>query len=250
MPDPKMTRSGNGYATVPVPGSDETRYVGVIEWLDGVTLTDLLKQENDDALRKHHFEQVGRFAARMHNQAVNWQMPADFQRHAWDAEGLLGEAPFWGQFWNLPELTPAQREQILHARRTIYQRLLDYGKSSENYSLIHADLYPDNILVDGENVSIIDFDDSGFGWHLYDLAVALYYEQDEGYVDTNRDALISGYRSERSLDDRVDEWLPMFQLVRTLILIGWTHERPEQKQKDEDRLKTLIQRACIQAEAL
>ena len=37
--------------------------------------------------------------AAMHNQASAWQPPAGFKRHALDADGLMGEAPFWGPFW-------------------------------------------------------------------------------------------------------------------------------------------------------
>ena len=146
------------------------------------------------------------------------------------------------------ELSAAERDHILRARRTIYQTLLDYGKAPETYSLIHADLHPFNVLVRGETVSVIDFDDSGFGWHLYDLAVALFYDQEKPHFATARDALLSGYRTERHLDDAAEDLLPMFLLIRGLALLGWMRERPEHQK--ENRLRLLIERACAQAEAL
>ncbi len=48
----------------------------------------------------------------MHNQAAGWQPPATFRRHAWDMAGLVGERPFWGRFWELAALTPAQRSLL------------------------------------------------------------------------------------------------------------------------------------------
>lgn len=247
-PVPKMARNGNGYATVSVPDSTETRQVGVIEWLDGVTLSSLLNGEHDGAAMKHHFDQLGHLLARMHNQAVDWQLPADFERVSWDAEGLMGDTPIWGRFWELPELTAAERDLILRARRMLHERLLDYGTAPEHYSIIHADLNPDNCMIDGEQVSVIDFDDSGFGWHAYDLAVVLYYDLPGDLFETARDALLGGYRLERSLDDSINVMLPMFLLVRGLVLLGWMHERPEQKH--DARLKKDIEWVCKQAERL
>ena len=40
------------------------------------------------------------------------------------------------------------------------------------YSMIHADMHPGNVLVDGDRLTVIDFDDAAWGWHAYDIAVA------------------------------------------------------------------------------
>ena len=40
--------------------------------------------------------------------------------------------------------------------------------------MIHADLHLDNILSFDDSLTVIDFDDSGFGWHACDLAHALW----------------------------------------------------------------------------
>jgi len=40
-----------------------------------------------------------------------------------------------------------------------------------------ADLPPGNLLVHKDQLAVIDFDDAGFGWHHYDLAVALVHSQ-------------------------------------------------------------------------
>ena len=173
VPLPRLTRDCRGYAIVPVPGSMETRHVGIVEWFEGVTLSSIMAQAPDEKALALHFDQLGRIAARIHNQAVSWQIPEDFQRHAFDADGLMGDAPFWGPFWVLPELKAAEREHILNARRAIHRTLSDYGKGEGTYSLIHADLHPHNLLVNGDQLHVIDFDDAGFGWHQYEIAVAL-----------------------------------------------------------------------------
>ena len=248
VPLPRLTREGHGYATVSVPGSTETRHVGIVEWFEGVTLSSIMTQAPDMQTLALHFDQLGRIAAKIHNQAVSWQIPEGFQRHAFDADGLMGEVPFWGPFWVLPELKAAERDHILNARRAIHRTLSDYGKGGGIYSLIHADLHPHNLLVNGDQLHVIDFDDSGFGWHQYEIAVALDAYRKPPHFEVARDALVAGYRSERSLSDAAIELLPMFLLIRSLALLGWLHERPEHNRGD--RVRNLIQSACRQAEAL
>ncbi len=247
-PQPLLTRDGRSYATVAFPDSNETRHVGIVEWIDGVPLARIIEQATDEETVAQHFVQLGRIAARIHNQAMDWRLPTDFQRHAFDADGLMGEAPFWGPFWDLPQLQSAQRKQILAARRAIHEALTDYGKERGTYSLIHADLHPHNLLVDGEDLHVIDFDDAGFGWHQYELAVALFSYQGEARFDTIRDALIAGYRSERAIDDEALELLPMFLLIRALVLLGWIHHRPELDRSKV--LPRLIAAACALTEEL
>ena len=53
--------------------------------------------------------------------------------------------------------------------------------------------------MDGGHVRVIDFDDAGFGWHLYELAIVLYYYQDAPNFELMRRALIAGYRSRTNL---------------------------------------------------
>ena len=248
VPLPRLTRDCRGYAIVSVPGSMETRHVGIVEWFEGVTLSSIMAQAPDMPTLALHFDQLGRIAARIHNQAVSWQIPEDFQRHAFDADGLMGDAPFWGPFWVLPELKAAERDHILNARRVIHRALWDYGKGEGIYSLIHADLHPHNLLVNGDQLHVIDFDDAGFGWHQYEIAVALDAYRRPPHFEVARDALIAGYRSERALSDAAIELLPMFLLIRSLALLGWLHERPEHNRGN--RVRNLIQSACRQAEAL
>lgn len=248
VPAPYLTRDGRGYARVCLPGSTETRYVGIVEWVDGALLGRTMKWGLDERTLVLRFEQLGRIAARIHNQAVNWQIPSGFQRHSFDADGLMGDAPFWGPFWELPQLTDAERKHILNARSSLYSILSDIGKEQETYSLIHADLHPHNLLVSDNKLYAIDFDDAGFGWHQYELAVALFHDQGKPHFDAIREALIAGYRSERDLDDATLELLPVFLLIRALALLGWIHGRPELG--SSKRLPRLIEMACAQAEDL
>jgi len=79
-------------------------------------------------------------------------------------------------------------------REQLHAALTRYGKPARTFSLIHADLHPRNVLIDGAHAAVIDFDDSGFGWHQYELAVTLVAYQEHPDFVMFRDACIAGYR--------------------------------------------------------
>jgi Ser/Thr protein kinase RdoA (MazF antagonist) len=193
------------------------------------------------------YRTVGELAAKVHSQAVSWRLPAGFVRHAWDAEGLAGEQPFWGQFWKIEAATDAQRELLLRGRDAVYSGLSQLAKSPGTYSMIHADFAPENILVDGDRLRLIDFDDAGFGWHLFELITSLYFIQGEPYFDRACEALIEGYRAHRRLTDEQLELMPLFFLARGFTYIAWVHTRHETETAQE-LTPMLLDAACGLAE--
>jgi Ser/Thr protein kinase RdoA (MazF antagonist) len=68
-------------------------------------------------------------------------------------------------------------------------------------------------------VSLIDFDDSGFGFRLYDLGTALVQTFRHPAQGELRDALMAGYGT----TDR--EMVEFFTMARTLASVGWTMPR-------------------------
>jgi Ser/Thr protein kinase RdoA (MazF antagonist) len=195
--------------------------------MEGELLGDVVARETDSAANARHFAHLGAIMAAMHNQATVWTPPAQFQRHALDADGLMGPEPFWGPFWDHRIFSAAERDVLLGKRDRLHASLTRYGKPARAFSLIHADPHPRNVLIDGARAAVIDFDDSGFGWHRYDLAVALVAYQDHPDFIMFRDACIAGYRSVRAISDADLALLPMFLLIRDMAQVGWFHQRPE-----------------------
>jgi len=103
-------------------------------------------------------------------------------------------------------------------------------------------------MVDGESVRLIDFDDSGYGWHLFELATALYFELDQPYYPDAYAALIAGYRQHRSLPDEQLEYMPLFYLARSTTYLGWVHTRSE-TQTAKELTPMLVEKCCELAES-
>ena len=244
-------KNGENFAVVAHDGVPEPRQVDIFEWVEGAQLGSVeegVAADPDQVRTVYHT--IGGLAARLHNQAAGWTLPGGFTRHAWDAEGLTGEAPLWGRFWELQALTKTERELILRARARVHEDLLSYGAAPENrdmYSLIHADFVAENLLLDGDHVRLIDFDDAGFGWHLFELATALYFEMEEPHYDTAFAALIEGYRMHRPLPESQVAQFPLFFLARSFTYLGWVHTRQETETAKE-LTPMLVAKACGLAE--
>lgn len=234
-----------------VPGTDLAglpRQIDMFAWVDGEQLGSVEEGLGGDLdTQVKNFEIIGELAARVHNQATGWTLPENFVRHAWDVDGLTGEEPFWGPFWELQPLTPAQRDLMIKTRERLREELIAFGQSEQNYSLIHADMVPENVLIDGSHVRLIDFDDAGFGWHLFEMATSLYFSAADSDYELLRDAFVRGYRTQRALSDSDLDKLPLFMLARATTYLGWAHTRSETETAKE-LTPVIVEMACATAE--
>ena len=240
---PVAVKAADGHGYVRVDVGDETRYAGLLEWVDGDTLAARINAGRETDVRGS-YARLGGIMAALHEQASGWTAPHGFTRHAFDADGLMGEQPFWGRFWESPHLDGGERRRLDALRHQVHAMLRAYRTDPDVFSLIHADLHAANVIVDGERLHVIDFDDAGFGWHAYDFAVALYHHQDDAAYPAIRDALIEGYQQVRPVADDTVAMIPLFLLIRSLASIGWTAARPE-LDRNADRtqwLMTLVDR--------
>jgi Ser/Thr protein kinase RdoA (MazF antagonist) len=247
---PRVIRSrrDRDFELVATTSLDGMRQIDVFEWISGRQLGSVESGvAGDDADVAEQYHTIGAIAARMHNQTAGWQHPPGFCRHAWDAAGLVGEQPFWGPFWELAALTPGEKHLLLRARATIARELAAYGTNPDRYGLIHADLVPENLLVDSDRIQVIDFDDAGFGWYLFELATSLYFITADRIYPTAREALIRGYRSERELSEDTLQRLPLFLAARATTYLGWVHTR-QGSETARELTPFLVERACAVVE--
>jgi Ser/Thr protein kinase RdoA (MazF antagonist) len=220
-------RDGSEYVSVEVAALEQRRFAGMARWTPGELLASVLARTEDVGQSGPMIEQLGQIAAALHNQSSAWRPPPAFTRHALDTEGLMGEAPFWGRFWDHPTLSASERELMLAARGRITEVLERLGRSSSAYGVIHADLHPHNVLIDDDRLTVIDFDDTAFGWHVYDLAIALLHYEGRADFAALESAFLRGYRAGRDCSEADAALIPMFRLIRRLAIIGWLHQRPE-----------------------
>jgi Ser/Thr protein kinase RdoA (MazF antagonist) len=227
VPEPITTRDGRDYAAVDGPLLGQHRHASLSRWVPGELLMQLIRDDTPRERLELYFQKLGGLIATMNNQAADWHPPAKFRRHALDEDGLMGIQPFWGRFWERSDLSPGERALLVETRTRLHELLIRYGKDASRYSVIHADLHPGNVLVNGDTLTAIDFDDTAWGWHMYDLAAALNQCQELAEFGAIYAACVDGYRNVRPVAEEDLAMLPLFLLVRGMAEIGWFADRPE-----------------------
>ena len=214
VPQPKRSGRGNFVETV-----DGVQY-DLLTWLPGQMLG---AQGQLDAVtdRCGFARQLGSLLAQLHDISDAWVPPAGFQRPAWDVAGLVGESPLWGRYWAHPDLTGPQR-QLLRDVRDKASQILAQCAGDMDYGLIHADAITENILVDGGQIYLIDFDDGGWGFRDFELATFLMRQIDAPDYPQIRDALLQGYAQRRAV---AHDMLQLMLVLRALTYVGWVITR-------------------------
>ena len=217
------------------------RLASAIDWVDGEPLGEAGKPFDRPLpmiLQRH--AALGRLIAQFHAATDRLDLPQTFTRPRWDIPGLVGEAPFWGRFWEHPEASAAQREILLAARSLLRNRLEMHEKNNP-VGPIHADVLRENVLVNDRSLWLIDFDDSGWGFRLHDLGTVLSQNLYEPAYEDIRDALMTGYgTADRAM-------VELFTLARTCASVGWT--MPRLAAGDAVHARHLA-RACMLAQRL
>ena len=142
----------------------------------------------------------------------------------WDRAGLLGDDPVWGRFWENPTLDASTRSLLEMFRKTANADLAQLEVTLD-YGLVHADLVRENLLHELGQISLIDFDDVGYGFRLFDVATALLKNRKEPHYADLKVALCEGYHAVRPLDMQM---LDLFLALRAVTYVGWVMARMDE----------------------
>jgi len=175
----------------------------------------------------HWFEQLGALTATLHRHSREWQRPEWFVRKCWNLDTMLAPDGYWGDWRRIPGLTEADEAAIAAALEPIRQQITDYGQDSSRYGLVHADLRLSNLLVEGDQLAVIDFDDSGFCWYAYDFAAAISFHELDPIIPQLRTAWIRGYRSQAEFTAEDEAMLDTFVMIRRIMLTAWLASHAE-----------------------
>lgn len=147
-----------------------------------------------------HCQQVGDFLARMHVAAQDFSEPLpDTRDQAWFEQVSA----------KISGLLPPDQ---LHLLQQVFAALQTSDFSDLPQSVIHADLFRDNVLMDGNRIGgVIDFYYACRGDCLYDLAIAVNdWCYQAGKIDfAKAQALLQAYHQVRPLTDAEQKAWPM-----------------------------------------
>jgi Ser/Thr protein kinase RdoA (MazF antagonist) len=238
VPTVLPARDGRRVVTVDVDGS--LRHIVHFKMVAGT-------EPDEASLTGQDFHVLGQITAALHHHSQNWTRPPGFSRFAWDWEHSLGGQPRWGRWQDAEGIGDRERDLLDRAARLLEQRLAAYGSGPRRFGLVHADLRLANLLADGSAVTVIDFDDCGFGWFFYDFGTAVSFIEHDPALPEWQESWVSGYRSVQPMDAADEDMLASFVLLRRLLLLAWMGTHSHSK---ESRTKaiTYAEGSCAIAE--
>jgi Ser/Thr protein kinase RdoA (MazF antagonist) len=236
VPEPVAARDGSVVVVASGPGVPEPRVCVLLRWLDGRFV--------DRGLAPVHLRRVGALAARLQEHSAAWTPPSGFLRPRVDTltSGAKGDSvassATVARARDQPTRADGERalqlveELVSTADAALFGTALEVVRGSTRalagdsgaFGLLHGDLHYENVLFHRGEARAIDFDDCGWGFHLYDLAVTLSELEDRTRYRELRDAFLDGYSQIRPLRDDHAIHIATFALLRRLQLLVWILE--------------------------
>lgn len=215
VPVPQM--ADDGEVTELMPFEDLGRPVAatLFSWLPGRDVGD---EPTLDQMRA-----VGRAAATLHEHAAGWSLPPGAELPTIDRPLMDVENRFDADH----ELLTPDRRTVIDATfaevQARYDELLLVGGSGSGGGAgpkrqpLHADLHNANLKWHRGHLAVFDFDDSGIGVPIQDLAIAAYYLRD---APEHEAAMHEGYAAVRALPDHTTAQYEAIVASRNLVLLN------------------------------
>jgi Ser/Thr protein kinase RdoA (MazF antagonist) len=236
VPEPVPSRGGSFVVVADDAGVPVPHVCVLLRWLEG--------RFRDRRLAPAQLRLVGALEAHLHGHAEGWRPSAGFLRPRVDtitdagkvasiagsaAAALPGDHPAEDDADRalrlVGELISADAAALVdRALSLVRATTRALAQTPGSFGLIHGDLHYDNFLFHGGAVRAIDFDDCGWGFHLYDLAVTLWELEERPRYDELRDALLHAYAEHRPLPDDHPAHLRALFVLRRLQMLMWALE--------------------------
>lgn len=169
-------------------------------------------------LREEELSAIGASMARMHLASKAYEPPQEFTRPVWDWGEIFGDQlPLWSH--GREYLSETEMKVFADASKIAWWELKALGTDGRVFGMIHRDLQTTNILFDRGLARIVDFDGSGWGYYLYDLALLLlaishYHRGNSERSQALRQALVSGYETQAPLPFGYERYIDTFLIMR------------------------------------
>jgi Ser/Thr protein kinase RdoA (MazF antagonist) len=212
---PIPSNQGDLFASVQDVRSVRDLHCVLYSWLPG--------SELEDEPELVQIKALGAAMAQMHVVARDFQLPANSNLPS------LDHVMWWTEDFLLSEKSVLDQESKDLVAQTLH--VIDAHIKSLYVGaapiVIHADLHGGNVLWDMDSLSVLDFDDSGIGLPVQDLATAIYYldtpEQDA--------ALRAGYSNVAPLPEMSERDLEVFLIQRRVILLNYLYETTNEEHR-------------------
>jgi Ser/Thr protein kinase RdoA (MazF antagonist) len=224
VPAPVSTRADELVVSVDLPGWPEPVTSVLFDWVPG--------EPSPAHDRPHLAADLGRTTARLHEHAIAFRPPEGFVRPSWGHREVFAEGATLTDPLAAARLAPDDLAMLARVSDVVRERLPAPGPG--DWGLVHADLHRGNVVSTPDGgVAVIDFDDSGWGFYMLDVATLLSSIlrtclHDRAAYTRFAAEYLDGYRSVRPLPSSAhafDEFLVMRDMIILNFMLGSRNEK-------------------------
>ncbi len=174
-------------------------------------------------------QHYGRVIGRLHALTKDYTPPDPaWRRPEWDAPGNL----------DLKDWLPPTEAAALTKFQELMPHFETLPKDRDGYGLIHQDAHGANFYIHEGQITLFDFDDSVYGWFIYDIAMVLFYaamwqEDKAAFTQEFMSDFLRGYKRENHLDPKWLNEIPHFLKLREIDLYAVIHRSMDVENLDD-----------------
>ena len=160
-------------------------------------------------------EKCGQIIGRMHKLSMEYSNPTKYNIVNWHEHNEL----------NFLKHIPPKHKIIIEKCNDLFSEINTLPKNYSTYGLIHSDIGQGNMFIDGDKITLFDFQDCEHHYFINDLAVMIYFGIEESF--NGRDinsysiefihSLLKGYRKENKIEPSWIDKIPLFLKLREIL---------------------------------
>ncbi|MBL8024850.1 MAG: phosphotransferase [Fibrobacteres bacterium] len=206
-----------------------------------------------------YFTAIGALAGKMHS-ITNHFSATGLKRKKWHESSFLTH--------ELSEFLPEGNERIREITIKLISELKDIPRNMDNYGLIHADMYHNNLFINENDLSLFDFDNCEYGYFANDISTTFHdssftYMRKKIKGDLGRacfygselkdfqkmlgESFFDGYTKFHSLSNQDIAYLKSFYKLREIVVYVH-HNTIWNESKAAEPLRTYLEQDRIQIE--
>lgn len=232
---PEVYTSINGQFVEVIPASDDSVFFGCLYARAKGEAVGVRSEKFDEQL----FTLWGETTGFMHRATKTYSPSYGIKKRArWDEDELL----------QIEKHYPSGDQQLIENAREVIARISELPQNPDQFGVIHTDIHSGNFFYDGDKIHVFDFDDASYQWFASDIAIPLFYsvfykippsqqEERQQFSDLFLKAFIKGYIMENELPEGWKAQVPLFLMLRDVVLYAVLHK----KIAPEDRGERLLE---------
>ncbi|AJS61686.1 aminoglycoside phosphotransferase [Paenibacillus sp. IHBB 10380] len=231
-----VVSSRNGNLLEEITHNNHTFFVCLFEKAKGKMLVENNYRYREDAPISEYYYNCGKVLGKLH-QISKGYTPVHRRYSFFDK--------FNAEY--IDKLIPDSLSLLKEKLVEILNTLKGLDKNQETFGMIHFDYNDGNYSIDFDTgqITVYDFDNSCFGWYMYDLADLwthgvgwIQFEPDDGkrkkFMEDYFNTVLAGYRSETRIEDSMLDKLPLFIKVTLMEnILGYFEDMQNDSEETE-----------------